>query len=90
MDNILIPGFVTLFKDNNNLIHLYFFPGIDNLYKNIYRDLDLSNSNIKYKRITYEDNAIEFIFKSNKILKITCKLVHKYENNKNKEITLYI
>lgn len=86
--DILFPGFVTLYKDTNNFIHLYFFPGIDKYNKNIYMDLNLSNTNIQYKKYKYNDGAIEYIFNSKHIVKITCKLVSKY--NDIEELTLYV
>ena len=67
---MLFPGFVTIYKDDNNYIHLYFFPGIDNFNQYYYNALDLSDCKVKYKEIHYQDNSCEFIFSSKNIVKI--------------------
>ncbi len=76
----MFPGYVTIFKDDQKFIHLYFFPGIDENNNFYYRDLDLSNCKVKYKKIVNKDNSKEYIFEKKNIIKITCKLI----DNKNK------
>lgn len=88
LESMLFPGFVTTYRDNNNYIHLYFYPGIDNFNKYYYNELDLSDCKIKYKEIKHSDNAIEFIFESKNIVKITCKLISKYNDIEYKSINL--
>lgn len=77
---MIFPGFVTLYKDSKNLVHLYFYPGIDNFNQYYYNKLDLSESHIQYQEIKYKDGAYEYIFKANNIIKVTCKLISKYND----------
>jgi len=44
----MFPGYVTIYKDKDEFIHLYFYPGLDINENFYYRDLDLSNCQIKY------------------------------------------
>ena len=76
----MFPGYVTIFKDDQKFIHLYFFPGIDENNNFYYRDLDLSTCKVKYKKTVNKDNSKEYIFEKKNIIKITCKLI----DNKNK------
>lgn len=71
----MFPGYVTMFKDEHELIHLYFFPGIDDDGKYYYRDLDLSNCQVKYSESINEDGSKEYIFENKNIVKIVCKLI---------------
>lgn len=85
---MLIQGFVTIYKDYNNKIHLYFYPGIDNFNQYYYNTLDLSDTKVKYKEIKHTDGACEFIFETKNIIKVTCKLISKYNDVEYK--TLYV
>lgn len=87
---MLFPGFVTIFKDSSGYIHLYFYPGIDNFNQYYYNDLDLSDCKIKYKKYKHEDNSLEFIFEAKNIVKITCKLISKYNDTEYKTFYFYI
>ena len=71
----MFPGYVTIFKVNEQFIHLYFYPGIDDNDNFYYRDLDLNNCNINYTKNVNEDGSKEYIFENKKILKIVCKLI---------------
>lgn len=84
----MFPGFVTVFKDKNNNIHLYFFPGIDDDGKTFYRNLDLSKCSCTYTEHETSDIGNEFIFDNKRILKITCKLIDKNGNAHFKELTV--
>ena len=88
MESMLFPGFVTIYKDDNNKIHLYFYPGIDNFNQYYYNTLDLSDSKVKYKELHNTDGSSEFIFEAKNIIRITCKLISKYNDIEYK--TLYI
>ena len=77
---MLIPGFVTIYKDNSDKIHLYFYPGIDNFNQYYYNTLDLSDAKVKYKEIKHIDGACEFIFDTKNIIKITL-IITELENN---------
>ena len=72
----MFPGFVSIYKDENKFVHLYFFPGIDKYGKTIYRSLDLSNIKFDYKFTKNQnDNAIDYKFLERNIVKIKCKLI---------------
>lgn len=71
----MFPGFVTLYKDKESKIHLYFFPGIDNNGDVIYKDLDMSKTKLTYKKIENDDNSKEFIFDRKDIIAMKCKLI---------------
>lgn len=77
---MIFPGFVTIYKDTNKFIHLYFFPGITEMGLPFFNILDLSNCAVTYKEIHHSDNSIEYIFDNKHIIKIACKLVAS--NNK--------
>ena len=64
-----IPGFVTIYKDKNKFIHLYFFPGIMN-NSTIYNSIDLSDIKFKYDEVHYDDGAIDYKFYNKNIYKI--------------------
>ena len=70
----MFPGYATCYKDKNNKVHLYFFPGIDDKGKHIYKDLDLSTE-IEHTVNKYSDSAKEYIFENKNIAKIVCKLL---------------
>lgn len=84
----MLPGFVTLFKDKNHKVHLFFFPGLDEESNSIFRTLDLSKTGVEYEKIKFEDGAEEFIFDREDILKITCKLVDRSGSISNVELNL--
>ncbi|MBO5003775.1 MAG: hypothetical protein J6D03_00610 [Clostridia bacterium] len=72
----MFPGFVSIYRDDEEFIHLYFFPGIDKYGKQIYRSLDLSNIEFDYKfSKNTDDNAIDYKFLEKNIVKIKCKLI---------------
>ena len=50
----MLPGFITLYKDNN-LIHLYFFKGLTDSGKFYYHDLDMDNCKYDYEIQTYSE-----------------------------------
>ncbi len=72
----MLPGFITLYKDTDNLIHLYFFKGLTDNNQSYYYDLDMSNCKYKYDKKVYSDGAIDYIFSNNKIKSISCKLIN--------------
>ena len=73
----MFPGFVTTYKDNDELIHLYFFPGIDEDYQPIYRKIDLTKAGVKYEVNDLKDGATDFKFFDKEITYINCKLVNR-------------
>lgn len=76
----MFPGFATIYKDNDNFIHLYFFNGIDDDFTNIYRNLDLSELLTEYKETHMNDGAIDYIFTNKTIKRITVNMVHDKTN----------
>lgn len=57
----MIPSFVSLFKDNESLVHIYFYPGFDDYDRMISR-IDLtSKQNLDYKYVKNSDRSIEYI-----------------------------
>lgn len=85
---MLFPGFVTIFKDEHDKVHLYFYPGIDNFNQYYYNTLDLSDSKIKYRELQHTDGSREFIFDVKHIIRITCKLISKYNDIEYKTLHL--
>ena len=73
---IMIPGFITLYKGEDNLPHLYFYRGYTDEGRYYYNNLDLSNCQYSFKKVNYKDKAEEYIFENEKITKIKCKLVN--------------
>lgn len=72
----MLPGFITLFKDNDGFIHLYFFQGLTDNMTPYYNKLDFTNnSKYKYKMIMNPDNSTEYIFENKKIKSMICNLV---------------
>ena len=46
----MFPGFVTLYKDENSYVNLYFYPGISDTNEFIYKPLELVNYNFEYQK----------------------------------------
>lgn len=70
----MIPCFATTYFDDNNKLHLYVFPGVDDNKNQLFRNIDLSNLN-NYTFIKNDDKSYDFTFKD-KITHIVCTLVH--------------
>jgi hypothetical protein len=71
----MFPGFVYIYKDKSKFVHLFFFKGIDDEYKPIYRDLDLSKLSINYTKTKINDYTFDYKFDNKTIKKIVCNLV---------------
>jgi len=71
----MFPGYVTIYKDKDEFIHLYFYPGLDINENFYYRDLDLSNCQIKYNESINKDGSKEYVFENKNIIRIVCKLI---------------
>lgn len=84
----MFPGYVTIYKDIDEFIHLYFYPGIDNEGEFYYRDLDLTGCNVEYREIINDDNSKEYIFINKKIIRVICKLIDKFGKLHLKELTI--
>lgn len=72
----MFPGFISLYKDDNGKVHVYFFRGISDNNKPIYKTLDLSHIEEDYKFVELEDGAIDYIFNNTELSKVNCKLVN--------------
>lgn len=81
----MIDGFVVTYKDSENFIHLYFYPGIDKEGKPIYRDIDLSDCRFRHTKKKYIDNAVDYKFFDKRIYKLNCRLLD-FNNNEHIEI----
>lgn len=74
----MLPGFITLFRDNDNLIHLYFYKGLTDSNTFYYNDLDLSGiekNGYTYQTINHDKYTKEYIFDNKNISGMTCKLM---------------
>lgn len=77
----MFPGFVNIYRDENEFIHLFFFSGIDDSGNDIYRNIDLSRIEFEYTRDDRYDGSIDYVFNKKGISQITYKLV-PYDNTK--------
>ena len=84
----MFQEFATAYKDKNNKVHLFFFPGLDDNNKNIWKKIDLSKADLEYEKIDYDDGSEEFIFEREDISKITCKLIDHSGNTKTIELVI--
>lgn len=84
----MIEEFVTVYRDCNNKVHLFFFPGIDESNSQICKNLDLSKTGLSFEHFVYSDNAEEFIFDREDISKVTCRLVDNDNNIKTIELSI--
>ena len=84
----MFPDFVTVYRDRNNKVHLFFFPGMDEQSNQIYKSLDLSKTGLSFEHLTYSDGAEEFVFHREDISKVTCKLVSNDGNLKTVELSV--
>lgn len=80
--DLKIPGFVTIYRDENGYVHLYFFPGIVDNHTE-YNNIDITDIKIKYSYTKYIDGAIDYKFENKLVTKIFCKLI---KTGTNKEI----
>lgn len=70
----MFPGFVHIYRDSDKFVHLYFFSGIDDENKPIYKDIDLSNVSFTYT-CSKNNNSIDYKFDNKSIVRIKCNLV---------------
>ena len=85
----MIEGFVSIYRDEKQQVHLFFYPGVkDN--KPIYNKIDLNNSVFEFDETTYEDGSSDFMFYNTDIKKIYCKLVPHNQSYKILNKTLKI
>lgn len=73
----MFPGFVSLYKNIDKKVSLYFFPGLTDEGKPIYMALDLTALNYDYTFTKLDDNAVVYTFNDININKVTAKLVDR-------------
>ena len=83
----MFPGFVSIYKDDDSYINLYFYPGFGDDDFEIYRPIELTNE-YEYEKNINKDKSIIYKFINKRIKKIKCKLI-SFENEV-KTITLEI
>lgn len=71
----MFPEFAVTYRDNDNKVHLYIFPGVDTSGNQLYKNVDLSSIKAKYTYSKKSDNAIELIFEEN-IKSLQCKMIN--------------
>lgn len=72
----MFPGFVYMYKDNDDYVHLYFFSGINDNGNKIYKDIDLSSVPFKYMCNEESDLIKDYKFQNKTIIKIKCSLIN--------------
>lgn len=83
----MFPGYIYMYKDIDKYVHLFFFKGIDNNMKQIYKDIDLSNIPFNYSMNQINDYTYDYKFENKNIIKISCNLVDLNNNTKQKILT---
>ena len=78
----MFPGFVSIYKDKDNYVNLYFYPGYTDANFEIYRPIELTNE-YEYVKNINDDNSIIYKFINKKIKKIKCKLISFDDEIKN-------
>lgn len=73
----MFPGFISLQKNEDKKVSLYFFPGLTDEGKPIYMALDLTALNYDYTFTKLDDNAVVYTFNDTNINKVTAKLVDR-------------
>lgn len=73
----MFEEFVSLYKDKDGFVHIYYFPGIGEDNKPIAMPLDLSHVNHDYKFKKLSDGAIDYCFVDKDIHTISAKLVNR-------------
>jgi hypothetical protein len=86
----MFPGFVNMYKDEENYIHLYFFPGLTDDNLPLYKDIDLSKVKCAYTCEIQNNYVKDYKFDNKSIIKINCMLVtnNKANNIEYKQLTL--
>ncbi len=86
----MFPGFVNTYKDKNNNVHLYFFPGIDENGNSIYNKIDMKDVMSTYTMTDNSDGSSDICFYNDKIIKVNVKLIKTSDSTPiNKAISIY-
>ena len=71
----MFPEFASVYRDKNQKVHLYVFPGIDDDGKQLYKNIDLNNIKLDYKYIKNSDKSYDFVFEKN-LKSLSCSMVN--------------
>lgn len=72
----MFPEFAAVYRDQNNKVHLYVFPGIDDDGNQLYRNIDLNSINVDYKFTKNKDKSFDYVFEKD-LKRLTCTIVNK-------------
>lgn len=81
----MIPGFVIAYRNKNNKIVLYFYPGYTDQFEKIYADIDMSKIDEHYTVNRNIDGSVKYTFSNEQIRYIACKLIENDTNNEHIE-----
>lgn len=73
----MFPGFVYMYKDTDDFIHLYFYAGFTEKGTKIYKDIDLANLPFQYEIVNSSEFVKDYKFLNKTIIKIKCQLVEQ-------------
>lgn len=73
----MFPGFVSLYKNNEGKICLYYFPGLTDDLKPIYMPLDMSTIKQDFTFVKNSDNSVIYTFTDNTITTVTASMRNK-------------
>lgn len=76
----MFPGFVNTYRDINNNVHLFFFPGIDEHGNNIYNNIDMAEYASSYTMTNNDDNSMDICFYNDKIIRLNVKLIRNIDS----------
>lgn len=85
----MFPGFVNVYKDKQEEVHLFFFPGIDENGNNVYNNIDMSSFKSSYNMTTNDDNSIDIQFHNKNIIKVHVKLIKNSDSSTEHQV-LYV
>ena len=76
----MIHGYITAYRNDEDRIVLYFYPGYDDNFNKIYADIDMTNISESYNIFRNKDGSVKYVFDNINITSITCKLVENSTN----------
>lgn len=76
----MFPGFVSTYRDNDNYVHLFFYPGNDE-GNHIYKNINFDDCPFRYTEVKFLDDSIDYKFYNKNISKLVCKLMSVKDNS---------
>lgn len=76
-----------MYKDKEDYVHLFFYPGLDNHNEVIYNEIELSDK-LLFNKTIFSDNSIDYQFNDKQIIKIICKLKDKSNKESIRELNI--